>query len=69
MPAAFAAVLRPLQALVVTTLGGREDAQRNDSILQSAGAPADDTFYLQYFFPPSCVGEVGKVGVAGGWAR
>ncbi|GMH40287.1 hypothetical protein BSKO_08191 [Bryopsis sp. KO-2023] len=46
------------QALCVATLGGRKSAQRVNTI------KVDDVhnFYLQYFFPPSCVGEVRRYG-------
>lgn len=46
------------QALVVTTLGTGRDAQIIDAI---DGSFKDD-FMLHYNFPPSCVGEVGRVG-------
>jgi len=51
------------QALAVATLGSVSSAQR----LQSATAEDDDLahFYLQYFFPPSCTGETGRMGAAG----
>ena len=44
------------QALCVTTLGSAQAAQQISTMQE------DDTqsFYLQYFFPPSCVGEVGR---------
>ncbi|XP_030452994.2 probable polyribonucleotide nucleotidyltransferase 1, chloroplastic [Syzygium oleosum] len=47
------------QSLAVATLGDRQMAQRVDNLV------ADDElkrFYLQYSFPPSCVGEVGRMG-------
>ena len=50
------------QALAVTTLGSERDGL-------SASGLADEEevsrFYLQYFFPPSSVGEVGRVGGPG----
>jgi len=49
------------QALVTVTLGNRGMAQRIDGI---DGADFK-RFYLQYFFPPSSVGEVGRVGAPG----
>jgi hypothetical protein len=44
------------QAIAVVTLGGESDAQRIDELTD----PDTKTrrFYLNYFFPPSCVGEV-----------
>lgn len=67
------------QALCVATLGGESDAQRVDSIRSDVTTPDSSTdedssngsslsherFYLQYFFPPSSVGECGRVGPAG----
>lgn len=47
------------QALAVVTLGDKQMAQRIDSI---EGDDEFKRFYLQYSFPPSCVGEVGRVG-------
>ncbi|KAK6942064.1 Exoribonuclease, phosphorolytic domain 2 [Dillenia turbinata] len=47
------------QSLAVVTLGDKQMAQRIDNL------EADDElkrFYLQYSFPPSCVGEVGRMG-------
>ncbi|CAM8930243.1 unnamed protein product [Rhodiola kirilowii] len=47
------------QALAVVTLGDRQMAQRMDNL------ESDDVlkrFYLQYTFPPSSVGEVGRMG-------
>ncbi|OQA80860.1 MAG: Polyribonucleotide nucleotidyltransferase [Lentisphaerae bacterium ADurb.Bin242] len=46
------------QALVVTTLGGPQDAQESDSIYNT-----DETrkFYLHYNFPNYSVGEVGRI--------
>ncbi|WCJ43558.1 polyribonucleotide nucleotidyltransferase putative [Euphorbia peplus] len=47
------------QALAVVTLGDKQMAQRVDNLVE------DDEFkrfYLQYTFPPSCVGEVGRIG-------
>ncbi|PSC72537.1 putative polyribonucleotide nucleotidyltransferase chloroplastic [Micractinium conductrix] len=51
------------QALAVTTLGCSRSAQRVDSM--SAEMGEGQRFYLQYFFPPSSVGEVGRVGGPG----
>lgn len=49
------------QALAVCTLGGENMAQRYED-LHGEGA---HRFYLQYFFPPFSVGEVGKMGAPG----
>ncbi len=46
------------QALVVTTLGTGRDAQ----IIDAIEGERKDHFMLHYNFPPSCVGEVGRVG-------
>ena len=48
------------QAIAVATLGGKVDAQRTDGI----GDSEDRRFYLHYFFPPSSVGETGRIGAA-----
>ncbi|KAK1397341.1 Polyribonucleotide nucleotidyltransferase [Heracleum sosnowskyi] len=47
------------QALAVVTLGDKQMAQRIDNLVD-----LDDVkrFYLQYCFPPSCVGEAGRMG-------
>lgn len=47
------------QALAVVTLGDKQMAQRIDSL---EGDDESKRFYLQYSFPPSCVGEAGRVG-------
>jgi len=49
------------QALAVCTLGGEGMAQRFED-LQGEGS---QRFYLQYFFPPFSVGEVGRMGAPG----
>lgn len=49
------------QTLAVCTLGGENMAQRFET-LDGEGLAR---FYLQYFFPPFSVGEVGKTGFAG----
>lgn len=49
------------QSLAVCTLGGETMAQRFED-LSGEGA---NRFYLQYFFPPFSVGEVGRAGPAG----
>lgn len=46
------------QAIVITTLGNGRDAQQVDAI----DGTYKDNFMLHYNFPPSCVGEVGRVG-------
>ncbi|HLQ25852.1 MAG TPA: polyribonucleotide nucleotidyltransferase [Acidiferrobacterales bacterium] len=46
------------QALVVTTLGTGRDAQ----IIDALEGERKEPFMLHYNFPPSCVGEVGRVG-------
>ncbi|KAK4581375.1 hypothetical protein RGQ29_024864 [Quercus rubra] len=47
------------QSLAVITLGDRQMAQRIDNL---EGADELKRFYLQYSFPPSSVGEVGRIG-------
>lgn len=49
------------QALVTVTLGNKNMAQRSDSL----DGNDQKRFYLQYFFPPSSVNEVGKLGAPG----
>lgn len=49
------------QALAIATLGGESMAQRYESLDGEGGR----RFYLQYFFPPSSVGEVGRFGAPG----
>ncbi|KAL3136300.1 hypothetical protein ABBQ32_007306 [Trebouxia sp. C0010 RCD-2024] len=49
------------QALAVTTLGSDAAAQRQDSMSEDY-ATGKVNFYLQYFFPPSSVGETGRTG-------
>lgn len=49
------------QSLAVCTLGGETNAQRFED-LHGEGA---SRFYLQYFFPPFSVGEVGRMGTPG----
>ena len=49
------------QSMAVCTLGGESMAQRYEDI-HSEGV---HRFYLQYFFPPFSVGEVGRSGPAG----
>ncbi|KAK8473342.1 hypothetical protein PHAVU_001G105633 [Phaseolus vulgaris] len=47
------------QSLAVVTLGDKQMAQRIDGL---DGHDELKRFYLQYSFPPSCVGEVGRIG-------
>ncbi|KAL2631818.1 hypothetical protein R1flu_016504 [Riccia fluitans] len=47
------------QALAVATLGGGDMAQRIDNLTNTEDKRR---FYLQYAFPPSSVGEVGRAG-------
>lgn len=49
------------QALAVCTLGGEGMAQRFEDL----EGEKSHRFYLQYFFPPFSVGEVGRVGAPG----
>lgn len=49
------------QALAVCTLGGENMAQRFEDL----HGENSHRFYLQYFFPPFSVGEVGRVGAPG----
>jgi len=51
------------QALSVCTLGGEKMAQRYEDLL--SGENSARRFYLQYFFPPFSVGEVGRMGTPG----
>ncbi|MDE3056188.1 MAG: polyribonucleotide nucleotidyltransferase [Verrucomicrobiota bacterium] len=49
------------QSLAVCTLGGENSAQRFEDLNGDGAA----RFYLQYFFPPFSVGEVGRMGPPG----
>ncbi|MBX9744329.1 MAG: polyribonucleotide nucleotidyltransferase, partial [Chlamydiales bacterium] len=49
------------QAIAVCTLGGESSAQRFEDLYGEGTA----RFYLQYFFPPFSVGEVGRMGAPG----
>lgn len=49
------------QALAVCTLGGENMAQRFEDL----HGEKSHRFYLQYFFPPFSVGEVGRIGAPG----
>jgi polyribonucleotide nucleotidyltransferase len=49
------------QALAVCTLGGENTAQRFEDL----HGENSQKFYLQYFFPPFSVGEVGRMGSPG----
>eukprot|EP00884_Botryococcus_braunii_P005331 jgi/Botrbrau1/1479/Bobra.178_3s0035.1 len=48
------------QVIATTTLGSQSSAQRMDGLTDEEDLRK---FYLQYFFPPSCVGEAGRYGV------
>ncbi len=48
------------QAIVVTTLGTKRDAQLLESISRSERY--EDYFLMHYNFPPYCVGETGMIG-------
>jgi len=50
------------QALAVCTLGGETMAQRYEDLHKG---DSYHRFYLQYFFPPFSVGEVGRMGAPG----
>ncbi|KAK4380185.1 hypothetical protein RND71_002047 [Anisodus tanguticus] len=47
------------QSLAVVTLGDKKMAQKIDNLVDE---DEYKRFYLQYSFPPSCVGEVGRIG-------
>ena len=49
------------QSIAVATLGGDTMAQRYETVDGEGGR----RFYLQYFFPPFCVGEAGRFGPPG----
>lgn len=49
------------QSLAICTLGGESMGQRYENI----DGEGQMRFYLQYFFPPFSVGEVGRVGAPG----
>lgn len=49
------------QSLAVCTLGGENNAQRFEDL----HGEGNQRFYLQYFFPPFSVGEVGRMGSPG----
>ena len=49
------------QAIAVCTLGGENSAQRFETVDEDGA----HRFYLQYFFPPYSVGEVGRFGPPG----
>ncbi len=49
------------QAIAVATLGGESMAQRYEDL----NGEESSRFYLQYFFPPFSVGEVGRMGPPG----
>lgn len=49
------------QSMAVCTLGGETMAQRFEDL----DGEGTNRFYLQYFFPPFSVGEVGRIGAPG----
>eukprot|EP00904_Undaria_pinnatifida_P002993 jgi/Undpi1/12695/HiC_scaffold_6.g02363.m1 len=49
------------QAIATVTLGGSASSQKMDGIT----GMVMKNFYLQYTFPPSCVGETGRTGAPG----
>lgn len=49
------------QSLAICTLGGESMAQRFENL----EGESSHRFYLQYFFPPFSVGEVGRIGAPG----
>jgi len=49
------------QTIAVCTLGGGQMAQRFEHLEEEG----EQHFYLQYSFPPFCVGEVGRIGAPG----
>lgn len=49
------------QAMAVCTLGGENMSQRYENLHTDGSS----RFYLQYFFPPFSVGEVGRIGAPG----
>lgn len=49
------------QALAIATIGGQNMGQRYETVHEAD----TERFYLQYFFPPYSVGEVGRMGPAG----
>lgn len=49
------------QSLAVCTLGGKNAGQRFETLMEEG----TKTFYLQYYFPPFSVGEVGRIGPPG----
>lgn len=49
------------QSLSVCTLGGENMAQRYETL----EGESSHRFYMQYFFPPFSVGEVGRIGAPG----
>ncbi|MES2272644.1 MAG: polyribonucleotide nucleotidyltransferase [Chlamydiota bacterium] len=49
------------QSLAVCTLGSENTAQRYEDL----NGEGSQRFYLQYFFPPFSVGEVGRIGTPG----
>ena len=52
------------QALCTATLGDKRSRQFGETLANTFQDSAE-SFYLQYFFPPSSVGETGRMGMAG----
>ena len=52
------------QAICTATLGDRKSRQFGETLANKFDRSAE-SFYLQYFFPPSCVGETGRMGMPG----
>eukprot|EP00798_Chlamydomonas_sp_ICE-L_P022601 gene22601-29742_t len=53
-------------ALCVATLGSSTNSQRKGGVQAAVpNGSKESNFYLHYFFPPSSVGETGRVGMAG----
>jgi len=53
------------QALAVVTLGNTKSALRVDGMQSVSEDDDSKSFYLQYFFPPSSVGETGRHSIPG----
>lgn len=53
-----------MQVLAMATLGDLASAQMGETLAKEKDESLQ-RFYLQYFFPPSSVGETGRIGGAG----
>ena len=54
------------QSLASCTLGdASSNLRQDDALAKDKDSSPDKTFYLQYSFPPSSVGETGRVGAPG----